>query len=320
MKRGKFVGVYILVFLLALGAGVVSKFVIKPACIKKYQVKWSDEIGRKITDVSYGVLDSNTFDLYLPKNDTKENYGLVVYLHAGGFTMGDKADDEGMLSWLTSKGYVACGINYTLRNESNNANVLQQSNEIKAAIPVVIEEAKKQGYNVNEMVISGGSAGHALAMIYAYRDGEEAPVPVKMTFGAVGPSSFYVEDWDIYGFDQDTDETRKAAAGLFGIMGGVKLTVDMIKDGSYLELMKPVSASMWINKNSVPTVVVYGRHDKVQPYKASQRLRKALQDNHIDYKYFEATHSGHGLQNDNDVYCEYLQAVEEYLDKYIPVD
>ncbi len=32
-------------------------------------------------------------------------------------------------------------------------------------------------------------------MLYAYRDADESPVPVKMTFGAVGPSCFYVEDW-----------------------------------------------------------------------------------------------------------------------------
>lgn len=319
MKRGKFVGLCILVFFLALGASVVTKVAIKPAWANKYQVKWSDEFGTKITDVSYGELDSNKFDLYLPKDNHKDNYGIVVYLHAGGFAMGDKADDESMLSWLTSKGYVACGINYTLRNETNNASVLQESNEIKAAIPVVIEEAKKHGYNINEMVISGGSAGHTLAMIYAYRDGVEAPVPLKMTFGAVGPSSFYVEDWDIYGFDQDTEESRKAAAGLFGIMGGVELTADMIKDDSYIELMKPVSASMWINEKSVPTVVAYGSHDKMQSFKASKRLLKALQDNNIDYKYFDATHSGHGLQNDDDVYYEYLQAVEKYLDKYMPV-
>lgn len=312
-------GLCILVFILSFGAGVVSKFTIKPAWEKLYQVKWSDQIGTRITDVSYGELDSNKFDLYLPKDDTKENYGLVVYLHAGGFAMGDKADDEDMLSWLTSRGYVACGINYSLRNETNNVSVLQESNEIKNAIPVVIEEAKKYGYNINEMAISGGSAGHALAMIYAYRDGDKAPVPLKMTFGAVGPSSFYVEDWDVYGFDQDTEETRKAAAGLFGIMGGVELTADMIKDGSYIELMKPVSASMWINENSVPTVVAYGSYDKMQPFKASKRLKNALEEYNIDYKYFEATHSGHGLQNNNDVYYEYFQAVEEYLDKYMPI-
>lgn len=30
-----------------------------------------------------------------------------MYLHAGGFTTGDKADDTAMLQWLCSKGYVA---------------------------------------------------------------------------------------------------------------------------------------------------------------------------------------------------------------------
>ena len=44
--------------------------------------------------------------------------------------------------------------------------------EIKQAMPVVIEEAKKLGYNINEMAISSGSAGRTLAMLYAYRNSE----------------------------------------------------------------------------------------------------------------------------------------------------
>ena len=30
-------------------------------------------------------------------------------------------------------------------------------------------------------------------MIYAYRDADESPVPVKLLFGAVEPSSFYAK-------------------------------------------------------------------------------------------------------------------------------
>lgn len=41
------------------------------------------------------------------------------------------------------------------------------------------------------MTVAGGSAGHTLAMIYAYRDGKEAPVPVVFTYGGVGPQVFY---------------------------------------------------------------------------------------------------------------------------------
>ena len=297
MKKGKFVGLCIFIFVLTFILGIISKFAIQPSWKKEYSVKWSDEIGTRISDVSYDSGEANKFDLYLPKDNTKENYGLVVYLHAGGFTSGDKKDDEDMLAWLTSKGYVAAGINYTLRTEDNDKSILSQSNEIKSAIPVVIEEAKKHGYNIDKLTMAGGSAGHCLAMIYAYRDAKDSPVPVVFTFGAVGPSSFFREDWDNYGLDKDADEAIEAAAGLFSVMGGVEITTDMIKNGSYQELMKPVSAYAWIDENSVPTVVAYGKYDRVQPYKGSLRLKKALEDNNIDFKYFEVHDLNVVIQN-----------------------
>ncbi len=319
MKTGKFVGICIIVFVLSLVLGVITKVIIKPSWAKKYSLKWSEDLGTLYKDIFYGNEDSNKFDLYLPKDDTKENYGLIVYLHAGGFTQGDKSGDEGILSWLCSKGYVAVGINYTLRTEENDKSVLSQSMEIKDAIPKVIEEAEKHGYHIDEMSIGGGSAGHTLAMIYAYRDANVAPVPVKFSFGAVGPASFYREDWDVYGFDRDSVEAINGAAELFGIMGGVELTPEMIKDETYLEKLKPISAVMWIDENTVPSVVAYGKHDKVQPFKGSLRLLEAYKKYNVDYKYFEASHSGHGLQNDNKVYKEWLEAVEQYLDKYMPI-
>ena len=311
------VGIGILVFILAFGAGVVSKFAIQPSWAKEYSVKWSDELGTLKFDISYGGGEANKFDLYLPKDNSKESYGLVVHLHAGGFTSGDKAGDKEMLSWLCSKGYVAAGINYTLRTDNNpEASVLTQSNEIKAAIPVVIEEAEKAGYHIDQMAMAGGSAGHCLAMIYTYRDGAEAPVPVVLTFGAVGPSCFYQEDWGIYGLDQNDE----ACAGMFSIMAGVEITEQDIMDGSYHEKVKPISAMEWISENPVPSVIAYGKQDKVQPYLGSLRLKAALEENNVDYRYFELQHSGHGLQNDSAVSKQWMEAIEEYLEKYMPVD
>ena len=143
-KRIVSIWVCILIFIGAFFAGMISKVAIKPAWSTKYTATWSEELGTKITDISYGDEEANKFDLYLPKDSTKDTYGLVIYLHAGGFTSGDKADDENMLAWLCSKGYVAAGINYTLRTDTNNASVLLQSNEIKEAIPIVVEEAKNR--------------------------------------------------------------------------------------------------------------------------------------------------------------------------------
>ena len=104
----------ILVFALAFGAGVASKFAIQPGWTKEYGVVWSDELGTRMVDLPYEDGAFNKFDLYLPADTGKESYGLVVYLHAGGFTSGDKIGDVEMLSWLCKKGYVAAGINYTL--------------------------------------------------------------------------------------------------------------------------------------------------------------------------------------------------------------
>lgn len=312
-------------FSIAFVLGAASKFLISPSWSKRYEMEWSDKIGTKVVDLSYDSGEENKYDLYLPADTAHKSYGLVVYLHPGGFTSGDKSGDEKMLSWLCSKGYVAAGINYTLfaeleNGKTNGASVLTQSNEIKKAIPKVIAEAKRRGYNIDKMAIAGGSAGHTLAMIYAYRDAIDAPVPVKLTFGAVGPSSFYKDDWDNYGFDQKTEEAYQGAAGIFSAMSGTMISADEIKDGSYIEKMKPISAIEWITPNSPATVVAYGKYDKIQPFKASLRLRDTLEKNNIDYKYFEMPHSGHGLQNDNKIYYIYLETIEEYLEKYMSVD
>lgn len=126
---------------------------------------------------------------------------------------------------------MAAGINYTLFTEENpDASVYSQSEEIKAAMPSVVAAAEKLGYKLDRMAIAGGSAGGCLALIYAYRDADTSPLPVKMVFEAVGPGSFHVEDWGIFGLDQSPE----AAAGLFSVMSGQALTPEDITSGAYV--------------------------------------------------------------------------------------
>lgn len=305
--------IYVTTFLAVFVVSAVIKITCTPV-LDAYQVDWNDSVGTSYTDLSYGEGDANKFDLYVPADKSQDTYGLVVYLHAGGFTGGDKADDAEMLEWLCSKGYVAAGINYTLFTEENpDASVSSQSEDIKAAMPYVVAVAEKLGYKLDRMAISGGSAGGCLALLYAYRDADTSPLPVRMVFEAVGPASFHVEDWGIFGLDQSPE----AAAGLFSVMSGQALTPEDITSGAYLDAVKPISADRWVTKDTVPSVLCYGAHDKMQPFAASKPLVAALEKNGVDYRYFVAEHSGHGLQNDNKVYMEYLNTVVEYLDKYM---
>ena len=63
----------------------------------KYNTRWDETIGKAYTDLPYGEGAANKFDLYVPADKSQDAYGLVVYLHAGGFTSGDKAGDAEML-------------------------------------------------------------------------------------------------------------------------------------------------------------------------------------------------------------------------------
>lgn len=305
--------IYVGAFLVSFAASAVLKMTWPPLG-DKYSVRWDDSVGTVYTDLSDGEGDANKFDLYLPADSTKGNYGLVVYLHAGGFTSGDKSDDAGMLQWLCSKGYVAAGINYTLFSEEHpDANVYTQSVEIRDSIPYVLAEAEKRGYAIDRMAVSGGSAGHTLAMLYAYRDAAVSPVPVKLVFGAVGPSCFYPEDWTCFGFDRNPE----AAAVMFSVMSGNSITPEMIGTPDYDEAVKDISALAWIDENSVPTVCAYGAYDKLQAFPASKRLAAALKEYGVPHEHILFPHSGHGLQNDNKLYAQYMDKVVEYLDKYM---
>ncbi len=312
MKSKWFWGlIYVGAFITTFAVSAVIKLTYNPL-EKETHADWNDLVGRVYTDISYGDGDANKLDLYVPADDSKETYGLVVYLHAGGFTSGDKSDDAKMCQYLVSKGYVTAAINYTLRSDDNpTASVYTMSQEIKSSIPIVKDEAAKLGYKLDRMAMSGGSAGGCLALLYAYRDADTSPIPVKFVFEAVGPSSFEPDDW--YGLGADNE----AAAKLFSIMSGETITADMIGTKAYQDAIKGISPYMWVNENSVPTLCAYGKYDKVCPFGTVKYLLKALEENNVPYDYIEFPNSGHGLQNDNKQARLYNQKINEYLDKYL---
>ena len=49
------------------------------------------------------------------------------------------------------------------------------------------------------------------------------------------------------------------------------------------------------------------------------RYHSSHQAHELDYQYFVAEHSGHALQSDDDVYLKWLETLDDYLAKYMPL-
>lgn len=105
-KKGKVMWafIYILTFIVTFVGSAVFKMTYNPYG-SEFSVDWNDSIGTAYTDLSYGSGEANKFDLYVPADNSKDSYGLIVYLHAGGFTSGDKTGDAQILEWFCDRRY-----------------------------------------------------------------------------------------------------------------------------------------------------------------------------------------------------------------------
>jgi acetyl esterase/lipase len=281
------------------------------------KVTWNESVGKVYLDLAYAEGPLNKFDLYVPASIPKSTTKLVLYIHAGGFTGGDKADDAMWAKYFVSKGYVAATINYTTHTKEHPSNVYRMSREIQQGVAAIKAAAAQRGYQLDEMIVAGGSAGGALAMIYAYRDYATSPLTVKAVVQMVGPGSFEPAGW----FDFDTSytsaEQAQAAAGFVSMMTGDSITRDMMRSGAYKEKLSKVSPDALVSVNSVPTLIGYGPYDKVVPIRLSNYLFAAFKKYGVTYDYVEFSHSGHGLNRDPEKARLFVEKMNEYLHRYL---
>ena len=312
-------GIYLLVFLLSFCGGVVLA-VAAPggdfAGISK--VEWTDEMGTIETDLPYGDGVLNKFDLYLPSDRTRATK-LVLYIHAGGFTGGDKADDANIAKHFASRGYVGATINYTLRADTNNVSIKDMSNEIKRGVDAVVEAARERGYPLDGMAIAGGSAGGTLALIYAYRDAPTAPVPVKAVISMVGPAGFDPANWFGLTDDYASDDTSGAGAAFVSILTGDMVTPAMMRSGAYKKVLEPITAEALFSPDAPPTLVAYGQLDKVAPFAASAGFVEKLKTSAVPHDVLVFPNSGHALNRDPEMGSELGKKISQYLDRYVPL-
>lgn len=156
------------------------------SCKKNNDVTNTNVAASTTLNVSYGTDPLQNMDVYLPANRTIATTKVLIMIHGGAWTGGDKTDFSTYVDTLKNRlpDYAVFNINYRLSAGAAN-NFPTQENDVKAALQFIYTKASE--YIISDKyVLLGASAGGHLAMLQAYK--YTTPVKVKAVVSFFGPS------------------------------------------------------------------------------------------------------------------------------------
>lgn len=127
------------------------------------------------SDIAYGPHEANSFDVFLPA--AEQVTGLVIYIHGGGFTGGDKADiydaERGApahIQAFLARGIAFASINYRLLQDVDTDGVIKPLTDSARALQFMRYYAQSFNIDKDQVVLYGASAGAGTSLWLAFSD------------------------------------------------------------------------------------------------------------------------------------------------------
>lgn len=128
-----------------------------------------------LRNIKYGVDDLHNMDVYLPAKRSIEKTKIIVYLHAGNWSTGDKDDvslDDNLASILKEHfpDYALFTLNYRLGADSSNTidYATNAEMDVLQAMDYIYEQAHTYQISTNTYM-AGMESGARLASLYALK-------------------------------------------------------------------------------------------------------------------------------------------------------
>jgi len=129
-----------------------------------------------IADLSYGPLDQQRLDLYLPNKRSLTPTPVVLYIHGGAWILSSKEEgmrNAGPISNLLNEGWAVAAMSYRLANEtSKHPDALHDT---KRAIRWLKVNAARYDLDPTTVVVAGHSSGGHLALLAGLAADEMEP-------------------------------------------------------------------------------------------------------------------------------------------------
>jgi arylformamidase len=113
-------------------------------------------------ELHYGGASKQTLDFYAAP-DPAERAPLVIFIHGGGWAIGDKKSGTGdKARHFTGTGYAFASLDYRLVPETDPGG---QAKDVASAISFLRAQAAELGFDPDRIILSGHSAGAHLAAL-----------------------------------------------------------------------------------------------------------------------------------------------------------
>ncbi len=258
------------------------------------------------TNVSYGDHDRHYLDLVIPKNASVHS-GVILYIHGGGWIAGDKEVYLETLKSNSEKGFISAAINYRYA-DGKKVTCEDILDDIDAALIKIKSLCQEKGVLVNKVMLTGGSAGGHLSLMYAYTRADTASITPVAVVSCAGPTDLCDSNFYITQYEEDI---RKMISK---ISGGDILNHDLIDSKSKLDAASPIN---FVDENTVPTILCHGTIDDVVPYSNATTLYDLLVKFNVECELITFDNSGHGLESDYDATKYADQRFYEFAEKHL---
>lgn len=262
-----------------------------------------------LTDIAYGDTNCQKLDIFFPEKPITEN-GVILFIHGGGWVEGDKSVHHTDARYFCDTGYITATMNY--RYVSENINVFDELDDITSALKTLKNKCAEYGYNIEKTIISGGSAGAHLSLLYAYTRAGEAPVNPVAACVYCPPVNVAASDF-LMGVSGEFEDWKY---DVLSKCCGCKITKSDFKNEKQQTALKEISPERYVSESCIPTAVFYGRNDELVPLSQVEHFIDLLCENNIENSSLIYEKSGHALDKDPEASAKAKDIIKGYAEKY----
>lgn len=244
------------------------------------------------SDIPYLDTDNpqHLLDLYLPNERKARALPVIVFIHGGGWTSGDKSSAAVHLIPLVRSGqYAGVSINYRFSSE---AIWPAQLEDCRAAIRWVRENAEARGLDAEHIGVWGPSAGGHLALMVGLTGNARERSAKRDVDNSVAAIANFFGVTDMLALREKPDSRPGNAAAM------KPETPEELLIGGLLaanrDKAKSASPITYVSADDPPVLTVHGDADPKIPYDQAVRLDAALRDAGVPSYFVTVVGGGHG--------------------------